>query len=219
MLGEADGLVWVSIFDLLAEDAREPAMRLAYAALGHPALEVRRRACDYLAAHPDARHGPLLLASLDDRSPAVVAAAVKALSRLDSLENRRPLERLLNCADHQLRVEVAAALAHLGADSGNAALERLAFDPDPKVRRAAAIAMGEVPDKSFLPDLIRLLDDRPEIRQAALASLPRVAGEDAGRSASASDSSEKSVTFSPSAADESQRWKEWFRDRRSLNLQ
>jgi HEAT repeat protein len=219
MIGEPDGLVWVSVFDLLAEDAREPAMRLAYAALGHPVPEVRRRACDYLAAHPDSRHGPLLLASLDDRSPDVVAAAVKAISLLDSLENRRRLERLLNCADHQLRVEVAAALAHLGADSGNAALERLAFDPDPKVRRAAAVAMGEVPDKSFLPDLIRLLDDRPEIRRAALTSLPRVVGEDAGRSASASEPPGNPVALSPSTADESQRWKEWFRDRRARNVE
>jgi HEAT repeat protein len=218
MLGESDGLVWASVFDLLAEDAREPAMRLTYAALGHPVPDVRRRACVYLAAHPDARHGPLLLASLDDRSPAVVAAAVKAISRLDSLENRVPLERLLNCADHQLRVEAAAALAHVGADSGSAALERLAFDPDPKVRRAAAVAMGEVPDKLFLPDLIRLLDDRPEIRRAALTSLPRVAGDDAARCVSASDSSEKSVALSSSATEESQRWKEWFRDRRALDL-
>ena len=78
--------------------------------------------------------------------------------------------------------------------------------------------MGEVPDKSFLPDLIRLLDDRPEIRRAALTSLPRVAGGDAAHRAPANDSPDKSVALSSSSTEESQRWKEWFRDRRALDL-
>jgi HEAT repeat protein len=217
MTVEADALVWVSVFDVLAGDVREPAIRLTYAALGHPAPEVRRRACEHLAAHPDARHGRLLLASLDDRSPAVVAAAVKALGRLDSLDDLRPLEGLLTSPDHELRVEVAAALARFGADSGKAALERLAFDPDPKVRRAAAVAMGEAPDPSFLPDLIHLLDDRPEIRRAALTSLPRVVGRDAPFSGSASELPVK--TAAAPSSDESQIWKDWFRRRSALKLE
>jgi HEAT repeat protein len=199
---EADALVWLPVFDVLAADAREPAIRLAYTALGHPSPEVRRRACEHLAAHPATAHGPLLLASLDDPDAVVVEAAVKALGRLDSLPDTKPLERMLASPNRELRVEVAKALAHVGAKSGMAALERLAFDADPQVRRRTAIAMGELPDPSFMSALIHLLDDRPEIRQAALASLPRVAGTEIPAAETAANGG--------APASEADRWKEWF---------
>jgi hypothetical protein len=62
--------------------------------------------------------------------------------------------------------------------------------------------MGETPDPSFLPDLIHLLDDRPEICRAALASLPRVAG----RETPATNAS----TAATARASEAERWKEWY---------
>ncbi|HEV2971446.1 MAG TPA: HEAT repeat domain-containing protein [Pirellulales bacterium] len=211
MTPESDPLVWASVFELLACDAREPSIRLAYGALGHSSPEVRRRACEHLAAHPDARHAPLLTISLADPDPAVVAAAVKALGRLNSLDDTKPLARLLADPDHELRVEVAKALAHAGADSGIAALERLAYDADPHVRRAVAAAMGEVPDASFLPDLIHLLDDRPEVCRAALASLPRVAG-------NAIPASDSTAAAGSSPESEPQRWKEWYRRQATIDL-
>jgi HEAT repeat protein len=208
MARESDALVWLAVFDLLAVDAREPATRMAYGALSHPSPEVRRRACEQLAAHPANAHGPLLLVSLDDPNSVVVEAAVKALGRLDSLPDTGPLERLLANPDHQLRVEAAKTLVHVGANSGVAALERLAFDTDPKVRHWAAMAMGETPDPSFLPDLIHLLDDRPEICRAALASLSRVAG----RETPATNAS----TAATARASEAERWKEWFHSQTTI---
>jgi HEAT repeat protein len=205
---ENDALVWLPVFDLLATDAREPAMRLACTALGHPSPEVRRRACEHLAAHPDSAHGALLLVSLDDPDSVVVEAAVKALGRLDSLPDPNPLERLLASPNRELRVEAAKALTHAGAKSGIAALERLAFDADPQARRRAAVAMGETPDPSFVPDLIHMLDDRPEIRQAALASLPRVAGTEIPVA--------ETAVKDRSPASEADRWKEWFRKESTL---
>ncbi len=151
-------------------------MRLACAGLSHPTPEVRRRACHQLAEHPDPRNGPLLLKSLQDSDPSVVEEAIRALGRLRSLDDPQPLEVFLAASDHHLRVAAAEALAMVGVISGPAALERLTFDPDPKIRLAAAMAMGAAPEASFLPDLIHLLDDRAEIRRAALAALPRVAG-------------------------------------------
>jgi HEAT repeat protein len=203
MSRENDSLVWLPVFDLLAVDAREPAIRLAYTALSHPAPEVRRRACDQLAAHPAATHGRALLVSLEDPDSVVVEAAVRALGRLDSLPDTEPLKRLLTNPNHELRVEAAKTLAHTGARSGIAALERLAFDADPRVRRRAAVAMGEEPEPSFVPDLIHLLDDRPEIRRAALDSLPHVADADVPAS--------KPSAIASTEASDIERWKEWFR--------
>ncbi len=82
---ERDELVLINIFELLASDAREQSISLTYVALSHPAPEVRRRACEQLAAHPDRRHVAALTASLDDPSPAVVESAVKALDELARL--------------------------------------------------------------------------------------------------------------------------------------
>ena len=208
MSREPDALVWIDVFDLLTIDAREPATRLAYGALSHPSPEVRRRACEQLAAHPANAHGPLLLVSLDDPNSVVVEAAVRALGRLDSRSDTGPLERLLADPNHQLRVEAAKTLVHVGASSGVAALERLAFDTDPQVRHRAAVAMGETPDPSFLPDLIHLLDDRPEISRAALVSLPSVAGRECPDALGS--------TSTTTRASEAERWKEWFRSQPTI---
>jgi HEAT repeat protein len=207
---ENDPLAWAGILSALADDGREPAIRLAYAALGHPAPDVRRRACDFLAAHPEPRHGPLLTLSLTDPIPTVVGAAVRALGQLQSLDDSRALEQLLAATDHELRVDVAESLTRLRKPAGGAALERLTHDPDPRVRRRAAVAMGQVPDESFLPALIALLDDRPEIRRAALASLPLVAG----KQPPVADQNTAAPADGP--ASEAMRWKQWYRSQVTL---
>ena len=67
--------------------------------------------------------------------------------------------------------------------------------------------MGEIPHESFLPTLIRLLNDRVAIQRAALASLPKVAGLDPSR---ADDGSPTTTT------ERVQRWKQWYQRRASL---
>jgi HEAT repeat protein len=207
---EPDPLVWSSILSALADDDREPATRLAYAALGHPEPEVRREACEHLATHPDPRHAPLLAKSLADADPTVVEAAVRAIGRLPSLDDPRPLENILAADDHALRVEAAESLARFGFISGVAALERLGYDAAPKIRRLAATAMGRAADRSFVPVLIRLLDDRPEIAKAALESLPRAAGRDLPPAHSLAADSLAPSALPDSQQSQIQRWKDWY---------
>jgi len=54
------------------------------------------------------------------------------------------LERLLTTNDKPLRVEVATALTRFGAAAGPPALERLAHDGDPKIRRQVVAAMASL---------------------------------------------------------------------------
>ncbi len=119
------------------------------------------------------------------------------------MDDSRPLERLLAASDHELRVDVAESLARLQKPMGVAALERLAYDPDPGVRRRAATAMGQTPDASFVPALIAMLDDRSDIRRAALTSLPQVTGKQ------------------PQGTEDSQsdalRWKQWYQSQAILH--
>ena len=74
---ETDPLVWQSLLTAVADDPSEPAARLAYAAISHPAEEVRRRACLYLTAHATPDHASVLLPALQDQSQTVVFGAIR----------------------------------------------------------------------------------------------------------------------------------------------
>lgn len=112
------------------------------------------------------------------------------------------LRERLRGGDKHARIEAAAALARLGDASGPPVIESLTFDRDPEIRRAAAAAIGTLEDRQFLVSLVRLLDDLPAVRLAALKALPRVAGRDV-----AATNGGPSLT----APQQAERWKEWHR--------
>jgi HEAT repeat protein len=203
VLSEADALVWQRVLTAVVSDPSEPAVRLAYAAISHPSPDVRRRACEHLAAHPEpsGRHANVLLPALEDEDASVVLAAVRALGVSGPVIDPQPLRRLLISRNESLRVEVAIALARLGDPAGPAALERLAYSNDEAVRRRVAVAMGEIGDAGFTPSLVRLLDDRHSIRLAALESLPQVVGHDVAESEQPSPRS---------LGERLDCWKRWF---------
>lgn len=201
---ETDALVWQNVFTAVAGDPGEPSIRLACAAIGHRSAEVRRRACQHLAAHADPGHAAVLLPVLKDPSPTVVLAAVGALGAGGRLDDTEPLRQLLATDDEPLRAEVAASLAQLGDPAGPAELERLAYSDDPAIRRRVATAMGELGDVQFVPTLIRLLDDRQGVRRAALDGLPKVVGHEVG------DDEDGSPKL---RAERISQWKQWYRQR------
>ena len=105
--------------------------------------------------------------------------------------------------DAWLRLAVAETLTKLGYPSGPAALERLAFDGDPRIRRQVAESMGQLSRRTFVTTLVRLLDDRHDIRKVALASLRHIVPEDASQT---SDGSLLTIDQQVS------RWKRWYAD-------
>ncbi len=198
---EPDALVFQSVLSAVAADRSETAHRIAYAAVGHPAAEVRRRGCMHLAAHPDAKHAPALLPAIEDESDAVVVAALRALAASGHLADTGALDELLRSGNEPLQLEVALALVHLDDPRGVATLERLAYSHDAAVRRRVAETMGELADPIFTPNLIRLLDDRVSVMRAALAALPATAGEDQSL---LPDGAPATTT------ERVRRWKAWF---------
>lgn len=198
---QRDPVIWRSVLVALHDDASEPVARLAYAGLTHPSVDVRVRSCEYLAAHPQAEHAAALLPALEDDNVLVVRAAVRALAHPGMLRDTSRLESLLTSQDKALRLDAARTLAIVGAESGRAAIERFAYDPDAKVRQQAAELMGELPDASYTGTLIGLLDGPSSLRRAALESLPAVVGRDV-----ASEAPEESLTMNERAA----RWKRWW---------
>lgn len=207
-ISEADVLVWHGMMRAVENDAREPAVRLAYAGLGHTSAEVRRVAAEYLSLHPAREHARLLLPALEDKNQAVVLAAVEALGQPGVLNDPHRLERLLTSHDRKLRLAVARALLRLDAPSGPRTLDLFAHEPDGDLRRQAALLMGEFPDEQYTGTLIGLLDDSLAVRLAALSSLPKVAGRDIGR---------PDGETTTSTLDQVGRWKQWWAANRANN--
>ncbi len=175
---EQDALVWQSAMRAIADDASQPATDLAYAAIGNASSEVRRRACEHLAAHGDPAHVQVLIPALQDKDQAVICAAIRALAASGKLNDTKPIRNLLGLTNEDVQFEAALALTRLGDPSGKPALERLAYSRDPVVRAKAAQAMGDFPDPAFIAALIHMLNDNQTVVRAALISLSKVVGED-----------------------------------------
>jgi HEAT repeat protein len=202
---QSDPLVWQGVLAAVENDSGPAAVQLAYAAIGHEAPEVRRRACLYLSSHPDPRHVAVLLPALADSSDQVVTAALRAIGAAGRLDDPQPVRRLLTANDAAQRLEAAGVLARLGDPAGLAALERLSYSDDPNTRQRTAELMGQLGNEACVASLIRLLDDNwQSVRLAALRSLPKAAGHDLARS-----EGEWSVT----AAQRITLWKQWFQQR------
>lgn len=204
---DRDELVWQDAMRAIADDGSQPATDLTYAAIGRSSSEVRRRACEHLAAHPDQAHVPVLLPVLEDKDPAVIRAAIRALAATNNMPDAKPLRGLLGSAGEDIQMEAALALTRLGDASGKPALERLTMSRDPIVRSKAAQAMGEFPDPAFTATLIRLLNDNQTVARAALISLPKVVGQDVTQSQGQAP---------PTTVEQILRWKRWH-ERQTVN--
>ncbi len=174
--GEQDPVVWRNVLRAIQAEESNWAIQIARLGVSHPDPEVRRRACVYLGEHPRPEHYAWLVERVDDAHTPVVLAAVEALGRSGHPEALQVLKRMLLAPESQVQVAAAEALAQLQPETGRRALERLCWHRQWEVRRRAAVALGHLGHRESVPVLLHLLDDVPEVRQAALAALPRCSG-------------------------------------------
>jgi HEAT repeat protein len=200
--GETDAAVWLRILDTLRDSDHEPAVRMARLALGQAAGEVRRRACEYLAAHPDPAHEVFLVPLLGDSEQEVVVAATRALGAAGQIRDIEALKRQLASANEEIQLETAIALLQLRDTGGEEAIERLSYSGDIKTRARVAQALGVVGNARLAGILVRLLDDpRATVSHAALASLPKAVGHDLGQ---------PGESAALSTSEQMARWKKWY---------
>jgi HEAT repeat protein len=200
--GETDAAVWLGVLDALRESASEPAIRTARLALGQAGGEVRRRACEYLAAHPDPAHEVFLVPMLRDSELAVVVAAIRALGAAGRIQDIEVLKRLLASTNEEIQLATAIALMQLHDKSGAEAIERMSYSSDVQTRARVAQALGVLADIRLAGILIRLLDDpKATVSHAALASLPKVVGRDLDQSGDGATAS---------MPEQMARWKKWY---------
>jgi HEAT repeat protein len=199
---ENDPVVWQCLLQATAADGRAGAVQLAYLAVGNASSDVRRRACDYLAAHPDVRHTAVLMPMLEDSSSTVVVAAVRGLGATGVIDDPRPLVGLLMKPDRELRLEVATTLVRLKIEDGRAALQRMAFEPDMQLRLEVAQRLGTLGEPVFTPTLIQMSAEANDVGRVALESLTKMTGQDFSRDADGA--------IVPRDAQTSQ-WQAWYR--------
>ena len=100
------------------------------------------------------------------------------------------------------KTKARTALAERLTRMTNHTLKDKLQDDDPEVRRAAALACALKEEKSFVPDLIRLLDDQESlVQRAAHAALKRLTNQDYGPAADASQAAKAQAVT---------RWKDWW---------
>jgi len=200
--GETDAAVWLSALEAVRQSDSEPAVRMARSALGQAAAEVRRRACEHLAAHPDPAHEVFLLPLLGDSEQAVVVAAIRALGAAGQIRDLDALKKQFASANEEIQLETAVALLHVRDRGGEEAIERLSYSSDIMTRARVAQALGALGDARLAGILIRLLDDpRATVSHAALASLPKAVGRDLGQSGDGATAT---------TAEQIARWKKWY---------
>jgi HEAT repeat protein len=175
---ERDATVWLAALAMFAAQQEPNLAPLLALGASHSSAEVRKQALEWFIANPNPAYGELLTNSLLDDHVAVIHAALRALAALPDLPNPRAIEELLAARDPAIRLAAAYALAAHGISPGYAALIRLAYHEEPLVRRQVALHLGELGDIRSINELIRLLDDRPEVQLAGLAALKLLLGHD-----------------------------------------
>lgn len=206
MAAQSDAAMWLSALEAVCDEAGEPAARMARIAANHNEGEVRRKACEYLAAHPDPANEPFLVPGLADPDQNVVLAAIRALGAARRMTDTSPLRKCLSSANEEIELAAAVALLRLGGDrAADDAIGRLSYSGDFRIRGRLAQDVGDLGDERFTAILIRFLDDsKATVSHAALASLSRVVGRDVAKSPDGT-----SVPISEQMA----RWKKWWADR------
>jgi HEAT repeat protein len=175
---EQDATVWLAALAIFAAQHEPYLAPLLALGASHNSAEVRKQSIEWFITHPNSAYGDLLTNSLLDDHVAVIHAALRALAALPELPNPRAIEELLAARDPAIRLAAAYALAAHGISPGYASLLRLAYHEDPLVRRQVALHLGELGDIRSISELIRLLDDRPEVQLAGLAALKLLLGHD-----------------------------------------
>ncbi|MDR1484967.1 MAG: hypothetical protein LBT09_09110 [Planctomycetaceae bacterium] len=155
-------------------------------------VELRRVACDVFG-DVGCGHDLIIIAQIlgdqrRDISHAAFVSMVKILGRLggNEFEHERgetaaKLWAKFAACDLFTQIEISAAIYLLGDEAGGKSFIRESFSPDARIRMHVVNVLGVVCDSDFMPILIRYLDDKDtNVSQAALAVLPKIAGEDIG---------------------------------------
>ena len=211
---ENDPMVLMSLLSSLQNADPELVCELARPLLRSESPNIRRMSCEMLMQFGSSEDIPLLHDALHDPSGAVVRGALRAVDYLwdESVPDASVLatlrSMLLHNSDVSLQVDVASTLHRLGQSEGTEALRRFSASNDYRVKVQVARRIAESGDETFVPILLRYLDDgNATVRVRALEGLPTLVGQDIGRNGVSSSSNVAQTQQQIDA------WKVWGRER------
>lgn len=166
---------WLMLAPILERDHPREARRLDPTGLAHPEMLVRQTTCERIAARVETDPSAAIVRLFDDPHVTVRRAALRAAGKLRRDPPIEELRRRLTAADGRERLAAAASLGRLAVSEGWEEVRRMAFDPDPQLRRAAldeAVA-GAAPSAREAARLLTqaLADEKIEVRQHAVDAL------------------------------------------------
>jgi len=213
---QSDPIVLTSLLTALKNADPDLVCQLARPLLQSESAEVRRVSCEMLKQFGNSEDVVLLQEALRDPNPIVVRGALQAIDSLleegDTNDSSvfETLKAMLMQGDLRLQTDVAATLHRLGHSEGTDALRRLAASNDYRIKSYVAQSVSALEDPVFVPILLRYLDDgNGTVRSEALKGLPRLVGQDIGRSGLHPHSD---VSQTQQQID---RWKAWAKERRN----
>ena len=182
------GINYASIYEGVFGDERPPTPTQAVAmAFDRGDADERRKGIGWLAASSfggEDEYMAIYRLFVDDPDPSVRAAAANALGMHGTPADAQLLIVLLADEDPLARWQAADALRKVHNPEAVAALiERLdaEVEEDPDARAAAALALGQYPDRVVFDRLVTALEDRSfTVVNAARRSLVTLTGHDAG---------------------------------------
>lgn len=222
---ENDPFILSVLFNAL-QSSDGAAARQAAEAFGDSELsELRKIFCDVMSEVGTMKDVPLLAEKLDDPNRSVTAASIAALtailreqdavSLLRAKETVRELAEWLNVLNERnvnphFERDAGVILHIINEPGGTETLRRILHTGDVSIKCGTIRKIGELEDPIFVPDLIQLLDDgNGSVRQAALNALPKIAGQDIGKT-KPDASGDVSVVLT---SQKIERWKRWYEER------
>lgn len=153
------------------------------ALLDHEAPSIRRAALEQLERSHRLEARAAVESLIDDPSPEVRAAAIRAFCALDRRGRVAAMDRLSD-GNLEVRVAAVAALAQHGdfdaMSRAGRTLEFLVQSPSEAEREAAAEVISEVRWASFQPAVMKLMNDRSvRVRRAAILAAGRLGSPEA----------------------------------------
>jgi HEAT repeat protein len=212
---ESDTLVWRQVLAAVADDATEPAARLARLAIQNAWPDIRVLGCEYVGRQARPHHAAWLRPALADPSEIVQIAAANAAARcrnpalIDDVPGesgpQRGLRSLLASPNAAVRNAAVLALGVMGDETGARELIRIANDQNSTQRLAAIAAMGDSGQSRYVDPLIQLawVETHHQTRITALENLERLVPESGRPTGLDGASPERKAT----------RWAEWLRER------
>lgn len=139
--------------------------------LGHPDYKVRQEAVRQLQKTRNPEAVPLLIDALQDTTVGVRRLAIRALGRFKDPRAIRPLIGQLAHPACHVHKTAHEELARIG-DAAVPALVAALADPEQRIRRGAALILGELDRKDAAEALLPLLTDPVvEVRRCVLSAL------------------------------------------------